>query len=86
MPTDKLQIQSNSLADILVKLMQSQLNSININIGLLSKLFQLMSNFALAPDTLSVICKVSVYRVYVLSVMYGKYTEHIYFLLRKKSI
>ncbi|KAF6028605.1 RTTN [Bugula neritina] len=57
MPTDKLQIQSNSLADILVKLMQSQLNSININIGLLSKLFQLMSNFALAPDTLSVICK-----------------------------
>ena len=58
MEVDKLLTQTNSLADILVKLTNSQLNKININLELLSKLFKLMCNFALSPDTLSVICKV----------------------------
>ena len=61
MEVDKLLTQTNSLADILVKLTNSQLNKININLELLSKLFKLMCNFALSPDTLSVICKVSMW-------------------------
>ena len=58
MSSERQQIQSNSLADILIKLTHTQLNKMHLNLDTLSRLFSLMCNFALSADTLSAICKV----------------------------
>jgi len=59
MDTDRVQMTTNSLAYILVKMATNHMTRMNPDLDICHRLMTLMANFSLYPDTLSVICKVS---------------------------